>query len=151
MDVRYLGNGNIFKDLDFFQASARLFDQDNNGYANEKILNFLMKRVETLKLELKKPWNSNLSKPLTPTKEYIFKKISPISNPRDPIKCQFCRKKDTFIKSKKGYKSHCIKFHKNEGKPNLSEIPDDIEVTCMLTKENGNRCKKSYDVDQIYR
>lgn len=129
---------------------AKIFDQDNNSFCNEKVLNFLMKKIETLKIELKKPWNINLSKPLTPTKDYIFKKIAPIENPRSPITCQFCPGNPVKLKSKKGYKTHCIKFHREET-PDMSAIQDDPEVSCLLTKENGKRCTKSYTLDQIYR
>ena len=133
-----------------FQVESKIFDQENNSYCNEKVLNFLMKKIEKLKDELTKPWNTNLSKPLTPTKDYIYKKISPIQNPRSPIPCQFCPGKPVKLKNKKGYKTHCIKFHRDET-PDMSAIPDDPEVSCLLTKENGKQCKKSYNIDQIYR
>lgn len=150
VDVRFLGNGDIFNDLDMFQVNAKIFDQENNSYGNERILKFFMRKIETLKSELEKTWNSNLSKPITPTKDYIYKKIETIENPRSPITCEFCPGKPVKLKSKKGYKTHCIKFHREET-PDMSKIPDDPEVRCLLNKENGIQCKKSYNSDQIYR
>ena len=94
--------------------------------------------------------NPSLSKPITPTKDYVFKQITPIEKPRPPIKCSLCLDKITHLKSKKGYKIHLAKFHKNEAKPDLKAVPDDPEVHCMLEKK-GIRCTKSYDLDQIYR
>ena len=150
VDVRYLGSGDIFEDFDVFQQQARLFDQDNNSFVNERYLKIFPKCVEKLKKHLDDPWNSMLSKPRTPTKDYVFKKISPIENPRDPITCHLCPKKPV-LKNKKGYKIHCIKFHKNEATQDFSQITDDIGVTCMLTKKDGSRCSKIFDIDQIYR
>lgn len=150
VDVRFLGSGDIFEDLALFQVKAKLFDQEHNSYGNEIQIKFLLKRIEALREKLNNSWNTKLSKPLTPSKDYVFKKISPIENPISPIRCEICLKK-TFLKTKKGYKIHCIKFHKNVPKPDFTKIPDDVEVSCMLSKEDGTRCTKSYDVDQIYR
>lgn len=153
VDVRYLGSGDIIQDLKNFEARARVYDKDYNSFINEIRLDMMLKRIDHLSNELNKRWNDNLTKPITPTKNSIFKKISPLANPRDPILCALCLhlNKNVYIKSKKGYKSHLNKQHKNQQKPDMNLIEDDIEVHCMLTKDNGKRCTKSFDVDQIYR
>lgn len=150
VDVRYLGNGDIINELHVFELRARLYDKDYNSFVNEKPLNLLVKRIEVLKTEVSKTWNSNLSKPLTPTKDFVFKRITPIEKRRLPIKCSLCLEKITYLKSKKGYKNHLAKFHKNERQPDMKAVPEDPEVHCMLEKK-GVRCTKSYDLDQIYR
>ena len=38
VDVRYLGSGDILKDLKYFEANARIFDKESNIFANERIL-----------------------------------------------------------------------------------------------------------------
>jgi len=110
VDVRYLGSGDILKDLKYFEANARIFDKESNIFANERILNLIVKKIEDLSSQLEEPWNSNLSKPVSPTKDYEFKLISPLVNPRDPINCSLCleRNKITSLKSKKVYKIHLI-------------------------------------------
>lgn len=110
VDVRYLGSGDILKDLKYFEANARIFDKESNIFANERILNLFVQKIEDLSSQLEKPWNSNLSKPVSPTKDYEFKLISPLANPRDPINCSLCleRNKITSLKSKKVYKIHLI-------------------------------------------
>ena len=152
VDVRFLGTGDIFEDLKLFQLNARLFDKESNMFANEKALDLFVKKIEHLEIQLKKPWNCNLSRPLTPTKNYEFKIISPLKNPRETISCSLClsKNKTVKLKSKKGYKVHLIQKHKDETQPDLTSIPDDIGVTCMLTKD-GNKCQKKFSVDQIYR
>ena len=110
VDVRYLGSGDILKDLKYFEANARIFDKESNIFANERILNLFVQKIEDLSSQLEEPWNSNLSKPVSPTKDYEFKLISPLANPRDPINCSLCleRNKITSLKSKKVYKIHLI-------------------------------------------
>ena len=153
VDVRFLGTGDSIQALKLFHVNGRLFDQDSNMFGNEKVLDTFMKKIEDLNTQLEMPWNSDLSKPFTPKKAYEFKWISPLETPRDPIKCPLCAQdhKITTLKSKKVYKIHLLQRHKNEDKPDLSLIPDDVEVSCMLTKANGKKCQKKYDVDQIYR
>ena len=152
VDVRFLGTGDIIKDLTFFQLNARIFDKESNMYANEKPLDLLVKKIGDLETQLKKPWNCNLTRPMTPTKDYEVKIISPIKIPRDPISCELCASKNQTkkLKNKKGYKVHLIQGHKNETHPDLSLIPDDIGVTCLLSKD-GKKCQKKFGVDQIYR
>ena len=143
VDVRFLGTGDIIKDLTFFQLNARIFDKESNMYANEKPLDLLVKKIGDLETQLKKPWNCNLTRPMTPTKDYEVKIISPIKIPRDPISCELCASKNQTkkLKNKKGYKVHLIQGHKNETHPDLSLIPDDIGVTCLLSKD-GKKCQK---------
>ena len=152
VDVRFLGTGDIFEDLKLFQINARLFDKESNMFANERALDLFVKKIDHLEIQLKKPWNCNLTRPLTPTKDYEFKIISPLRNPRDPIPCSLClsKNKTVKLKSKKGYKVHLIQKHKNETHPDITLIPDDIGVSCMLTKD-GIKCQKTFGMDQIYR
>ena len=152
VDVRFLGTGDVFKDLTFFQLNARIFDKESNMFANEKALDLFVKKIEHLETQLKNPWNCNLSRPMTPTKDYEVKIISPLRNPRDPILCTLClsQNRTVNLKSKKGYKVHLIQGHKNETHPDLSLIPDDVGITCLLTK-NGKKCLKKFSADQIYR
>ena len=111
VDVRYLGSGESLEDLKYFELSARIFDKESNSFANEKILDLFKKKIEDLTSQLEKPWNSNLSKPITPTKDYKFKLISPLETPAETINCALCLQKDNKIvklKSKKVYKVHLI-------------------------------------------
>ncbi len=152
VDVRFLGTGDIIKDLTVFQQNARIFDEESNMFANEKALDLFVKKIEHLETQLNKPWNCNLSRPMTPTKNYEVKIITPLKNPRDPISCELCLSKNQTVKlkSKKGYKVHLIQGHKNETQPDLTLIPDDDRITCLLSK-NGTKCEKKFCADQIYR
>ena len=41
--------------------------------------------------------------------------------------------------------------HRDETKPDLTLIPDDILVTCMISKAKGGRCNQQFETNQIYR
>ena len=76
VDVRFLGKGDIIKELKFFELTARLYDKDYNSFVNEKPLNLLVKRIEVLNTEVSKSWNINLRDAFRKKRKKKFRHLS---------------------------------------------------------------------------